>query len=121
MTVRAVKALRDAGCSLQRVRQVEAILDKEWGTDLAESVLFWDGGDVLRIDEHGRVMSVLAETGQLITTEVLHVMTFPLRTWISESAEVAVELDLKEIRVQREARRALANPTPTITFKDAFG
>jgi DNA-binding transcriptional MerR regulator len=123
VTVRAVKALRAAGCPLQRVREVQEQLDDKWNANIASAVLFWDGRDVLKVEDQGEIVSVLNETGQQLTLEVVHVMTFPLRIWIEQALSVAHEVDLEELadaRRRRETAQFENDAPPRLEFEDAF-
>lgn len=128
VAVKAVKALRDAGCSLQRVSLVQELLQKHWGVALGSSVLYWDGRkDVLRIDDSGAIISVIAETGQQLTNEVVHMMTFPLRAWIEQAVAEAGEFDLEQITDARAkrvrgsvGREADQRKEACLVFEDAF-
>ena len=124
VTVRAVKALREAGCPLQRVRLVQERLEEQWNENIASAVLFWDGQDVLKVEDQGEIVSVLRDSGQQLTVEVVHVMTFPLRMWIQDALSVAHEVDLEELadaRIRRETRRRQDEVAPAVLqFQDAF-
>lgn len=81
--VRAIKALRDAGCPMARVRQVKDLIEDSWGDDLTSNVLYWDGRDVLAVRPWGDVESALLRPGQ----QVLHLVALPLDHWVSEAEE----------------------------------
>jgi hypothetical protein len=81
VVVRAIKALRDAGCPLSRVRKVKQLVEETWGQDLTATVLFWDGRDVLAVRPWGDVISTLARPGQ----QVLHFVALPLAEWVEET------------------------------------
>ena len=83
--VRAIKALRDAGCPLSKVRQVKRLVEESWGQDLTATVLFWDGRDVLAVRPWGEVESLLARPGQT----VLHLVALPLHHWVTEAEQRA--------------------------------
>lgn len=82
VAVRAVKALREAGCPLQRVREVKTLLERNWAEDLADYVLYWDGGDVLGVDRWGNLQSLLRQPSQQM---LLHVVAVPIDDWRSEA------------------------------------
>lgn len=103
--VRSIKALREAGCSLAKVREVRSILESE-GSDIAASVLFWNGHDVLRMDSQGEIVSLLADHGQRAFAEtVVHFLTLPIRAWTMEAETQASEFDLATIEGRRNRRR----------------
>ena len=83
--VRAIKALRDAGCPLPKVRQVKRLVEQSWGQDLAATVMFWDGQDVLALRAWGDVESTLSRPGQ----QVLHLVALPLHHWVIEAESQA--------------------------------
>jgi DNA-binding transcriptional MerR regulator len=83
--VRAIKALRDAGCPLPKVRQVKRLVEEGWGQDLTSTVMFWDGRDVLALRAWGDVESILARPGQ----QVLHLVALPLHHWVTETESQA--------------------------------
>jgi len=106
VTVRTIKALRDAGCSLGTVRKVAAALDAGWNATMADSVLLWDGRDVLTMDTAGNVVSVIRRTGQsMIRQTVMQLTTFPLGAWVQEAESRATPVDVEQIREQRRRRR----------------
>jgi DNA-binding transcriptional MerR regulator len=86
VAVRAIKALRDAGCPLSKVRQVKRILEESWDQDLTTAVLFWDGRDVLAVRPWGEVESTLLRPGQ----QVLHLLALPLQNWVREVEDRAI-------------------------------
>lgn len=115
---RAIKSLRDAGCSLQNVRSVAALLETNWDRNLANSVLFWDGADVLSIDEAGDVMSLLHQTGQAVIREsVMHLLTFPLGAWIGEASAVAHLVPVETIRARREQAAILRGREAVVSIR----
>jgi DNA-binding transcriptional MerR regulator len=83
VVVRAIKALRDAGCPLTKVRHVKRLVEESWGQDLSATVLFWDGNDVLAVRPWGEVESVFRRPGQ----QVLHLVALPLHHWVTEAEE----------------------------------
>jgi DNA-binding transcriptional MerR regulator len=85
VVVRAIKALRDAGCPLSKVRKVKQLVEQSWGQDLTATVLFWDGSDVLAVRSWGEVESTLARPCQ----QVLHVVALPLHHWVREAEQRA--------------------------------
>ncbi|SDY71355.1 MerR family transcriptional regulator [Herbiconiux ginsengi] len=106
VTVRAIKALREAGCPLQIVSRVKALLLTEWDTEIASSVLFYDGNDVVLIDfDRQAVLSVVRETGQGIFVEAMQMMTFPIRRWLDEADALLKPIDLDDVRSRERASR----------------
>jgi DNA-binding transcriptional MerR regulator len=78
--VRALKALRDAGCSLQRLRKARKVLETGWSSAAADTVLYWDGHDVLAVMPRGELLSTIGAPGQL----VFHVVALPIGPWADE-------------------------------------
>jgi DNA-binding transcriptional MerR regulator len=105
VAVRAIASLRRVGCPLQTVRQVAAELERHWDSDLADAVLYWDGRDVVSVDQAGDVVSLMRERGQAVIREaMIHVATFPLHAWIQETSAVSVVLDPGKIADRRAIR-----------------
>ncbi len=103
--VRAVKALRDAGCSLQKVSKVRALLEARHDLDLAAAVLIYDGRDVALVDDlHSAAVGVLAATGQGMFVEVLQFFAMPLRPWYDEATRSSTLVDVGEYRRRNKAR-----------------
>lgn len=82
--VRSLKWLRDAGCSLHRLRRARRIIEKTWNERPEDAVLYWDGNDVLALMPHGELVSVLESSGQL----ALHVVAVPLGAWAHDAEAV---------------------------------
>jgi DNA-binding transcriptional MerR regulator len=61
--VKAIRALRNAGCPLQQIKKVRKLLDKCEG-DFANRRLIWTGYDVLIVSNVGGAMSALRRPGQ---------------------------------------------------------
>jgi DNA-binding transcriptional MerR regulator len=100
VTVRAVKALREAGCPLQRLRRAKDELRRVLGSDLTGVVLYWDGGDVLAVDQWGDVYSLIGQPGQ----GILHVVAIPLGPWLEVATREARMIDVEEMQARRERR-----------------
>ncbi len=107
IAVRTVKALREAGCPLQTLRRAQAVIEEAWTDSLGESVLLWNGTDVLRIGEIGQLQSVVRHPGQ----GVLHLMAVPIGRWQRDLAGQAVVIDVDRFRLH-DARRAGRPTTP---------
>lgn len=82
VVVRAVAALRDAGCSLQQVRRATAQVETDWGGIRADTTLLWTGGDVVRIGPDGEMESLL----RLPRQQVLRFVALPLGWWQAEAS-----------------------------------
>ena len=104
IAVRALKALRDAGCPLQTLRRVQPTIEAAWKEKLGQSVLRWDGVDLLRVGRFGEVESLIRHPGQA----VLHVVALPIGRWQADLAHLAEAVDVERLRGndQRRANRA---------------
>lgn len=100
IAVRAVKALRDAGCPLQTLRQVQGVIEATWKERLGSSVLHWDGVDVLRVGRFGEVESLIRHPGQ----GVLHVVALPIGRWQADLEAHAEVVDTEKLR-ENDRRR----------------
>jgi DNA-binding transcriptional MerR regulator len=100
VVVRVVRALRQAGASLQQVRRVSRQLAAA-GDSLSSCRLFWDGRDVLLLEPDGEITSVLNRPGQ----GMLQIVQLPVSDWHREAAAVAVPVDLTVFRRDALKRR----------------
>jgi DNA-binding transcriptional MerR regulator len=105
LIVRCIKALREAGCPLQKVRDVKSVLEERWGEGLRDYVLFWDGGDVVGIDRWGNLQSLVRKPSQ----QLLHVVAIPIEQWRKDAEADARHLPVAQV----ERRRSSGNRTPT--------
>lgn len=99
--VRAVKALRDAGCPLQTLRKAKAQVERYENEGLGDVVLFWDGGDVLVLEKWGTLRSAVVKPGQ----QVLHLVALPLQTWMKETESEAQPVSLTSLKNRSASRR----------------
>jgi DNA-binding transcriptional MerR regulator len=99
IVVRTIKALRDAGCPLQRIRAVKRLLASQEAR-LGGATLFWDGTDVLLMKQWGEVESAVRRPGQ----QVLHVLAIPLSPW---REELGSEATVVPMRARRQRHSAL--------------
>lgn len=104
LVIRAIKSLRDAGCSLQNIARVDMLLTEAWGAGLAETVLVYDGRDVL-IEREKTLISLLTSHGQGVFAEVLTFVALPLHTWAVDAEKRGELVDVEEIRARRAGRR----------------
>jgi DNA-binding transcriptional MerR regulator len=87
--VRTIKALRDAGCSLQAIRRAKQYLKDHWGETVAENVFVWTGSDLHVIDKWGSARSVWKRPDQLALTAV----AMPIAQWRRETERSAIDLN----------------------------
>ena len=104
LVIRAIKSLRDAGCSLQNIARIDALLTGAWGLGLADAVLVYDGRDVL-IERERTLISLLSSHGQGVFAEVLTFVALPLSTWAEDAEKRGELIDVDEIRARRAGRR----------------
>lgn len=101
--VKAIKALRDAGCPLQQIRLASQRVRDWFEADLSDTVLYWDGHDVVAVDSWGSVYSLIRHPGQ----QMIHVVALPLSDWRTEAENHREykEVHVAEIEARRDARR----------------
>jgi DNA-binding transcriptional MerR regulator len=105
LLVRCIKALREAGCPLQRVREVKSVLAARWGEGLGDYVLYWDGGDVVGIDRWGNLQSLVRKPSQ----QLLHVLAIPIAQWRTEVQASARSMPVADLK--RPASASARTPT----------
>jgi DNA-binding transcriptional MerR regulator len=112
LLVRVVKALRDAGCPLPKVRQAKAAVSARWAEDLTQQVLYWDGGDIIALRPWGDVESLLRHPGQ----QLLHLVALPVGEWRDDLARRGTPRTRSDLRALRSRRsrsvRTSAVPLP---------
>lgn len=109
--VRAIKALREAGCPLRQIRVAALRINEYFNGDLADTVLYWDGHDIIAVNSWGDIYSLIRHPGQ----QLIHVVALPLDTWRQE-AEAHNDykpVDVVEIELRRAKRRE-QRETPTV-------
>jgi DNA-binding transcriptional MerR regulator len=108
VTVRTIRTLRQAGCTLAGVRQVKRVIEAQWSDDLSSVHVYWDGADVRAVDEWAQLVSLLEQPGQ----QVLHLVAIPVETWANEAARAANPIDQSVLRTRRR-KRARRSPVQT--------
>jgi DNA-binding transcriptional MerR regulator len=88
VVVRAVKALRDAGCPMRKLRDAQARLRDDWEPALRGRHLYWDGEDLLRIGPWDEVESLVRRPGQ----QVFKLVALPVDAWAEETVAVVTAL-----------------------------
>jgi len=83
--VRALKELRDAGASVRVLKRAQTMLRDTWTATLRDRMLYWDGGDLIQIDEWENLVSLFAAPGQ----SVLHVVALSVDALRAEAESVA--------------------------------
>jgi len=106
--VRSIKALRDAGCSLQKVARVKELLEEQWTRGAGARFLYWDGSDISLVDDEGAVTALLLRPGQLQIGAVVSAVVLPLEAWRVDATHIAKPMDIVAIRAKRDARKLAA-------------
>jgi DNA-binding transcriptional MerR regulator len=103
VVVQSIRALRDAGCPLQQIREASRRVHEWFDSDLGSTVLYWDGTDVMAMDSWGDIYSLIRHPGQ----QVLHVVVLPLSEWreAAISSPAYCDVDVASIDARRQARR----------------
>ncbi|HEX8001750.1 MAG TPA: MerR family transcriptional regulator [Mycobacteriales bacterium] len=109
---RTIKALRDAGCPLQRIREARAYIDKEAAKRSSTAVLIWTGNDIVVRHQFGELESAVRHPGQLM----LLVAALPVAEWILATRSKAKVYELSEMR---ERPRATSKRTETLDLLPA--
>jgi hypothetical protein len=103
--VRVVKSLRQAGCPYEHIERARDLLRESW-TDSGDSPhLYWNGDDIITIDNWDGIESRLRQRGQYL----MHHVATPLTEWRAHAASVATRFSLiamNELRDRREQTRA---------------
>jgi DNA-binding transcriptional MerR regulator len=89
LLVLMIKALRDAGCPLQRITAAKQLIEERWDEEWRSSVLTWDGGELFSIGPWGDVRATWKRPGQL----AMHALAVPIATWRLEVERNAVAID----------------------------
>lgn len=105
VVLRAIKELRQAGCSLQLIALVESRLRESMGLGLANAILYYNGKDVFVADE-GVAVSLIREAGQAIFMETVLVAAFPIRPWVEQGMSSAKPVNIQVIKARRAAAQA---------------
>jgi DNA-binding transcriptional MerR regulator len=79
--VRMVTELRRSGCSLRRIRLASQRLEEEWAGLQSDTVLVWNGVDILLLNSLGSVESLLQHPKQ----QVLRLVALPVGSWADEA------------------------------------
>ena len=79
--IRSIKALRNAGCPLQVLRSVKKTLNDSTDESIRDQVLYWDGFDLLGLDNWGNLQSLRRRPRQ----QMLHVLAIPIGDWNREA------------------------------------
>lgn len=117
MVVRAIKALREVGCPLQKIVKAKSLLEVDWDSDLASSILLYDGNGVYQLDDAQEVIVRIGrENGQAVFHETMLFLTFPLRSWMDDANSRAVEIDVADLTSRRELSLARRQRTRTLAL-----
>lgn len=83
--VRALKELRDAGAPTRVLTKAHRTLHDTWTTSLRGQMLYWDGGDLIHVDEWSNLMSLVKKPGQ----SVFRMIAMPLDEFRREAEAAA--------------------------------
>jgi len=95
--VRALKDLRDAGAPIRLLVAARKHLQENWASRLSAQLLFWDGGDVVYLDEWDNLVSLVRHPGQ----SAMKVVALPVGAYAHEVEGEVVRL--ADLRAQRAA------------------
>jgi DNA-binding transcriptional MerR regulator len=109
VVVRVIKALRDSGCSLQKVREARSQLEGRSEEDLASAVLVYDGSDIGIFDPDGARLALL-KSGQGVFVEVLQVIAVPIKPWLDQANAKAKLTDISKY-LERARLRQISERT----------
>lgn len=90
--VRTLKELRDAGAPVRLLARAREQLQDSWHQSLTSKVLFWDGGDILLLDDWENLVSLVREPGQ----STLRIVALPLGRFASDAAAEVVPLTVSQ-------------------------
>lgn len=99
VVVLTIRALRRMGASLAEVRRAEKHL-REWGRSFADTQAYWDGTDIVVMDENGAPASAVRWPGQFVLFE----SRLPLGAW-EAAARARPEAKVVDLEAFRNARR----------------
>lgn len=92
VSLRALKELREAGAPVRLLIVARNHLATRWGSTLTAKMLFWDGGDVVHLDEWDNLISLVKHPGQ----GALKVVALPVGTYAQEAQGEVVRLAKNE-------------------------
>lgn len=87
--VRALKELRDAGASVHMMVRARERLEERWSTTLTARLLFWDGADLVLIDEWENLISLVQHPGQ----SALRIVALPIDAYAREAAGELIRIN----------------------------
>ncbi|WP_082682512.1 helix-turn-helix domain-containing protein [Microbacterium oxydans] len=83
--VRALKELKEAGAPSRVLSQAHRTINTSWTDSLRGRMLFWDGHDIVQVDEWSNIISLVTNPGQT----VLKIVTVPLDAYREEAEREA--------------------------------
>ena len=104
VAVRALKHLRDAGAPVRLLAKARKTLAADWTPALSAQMLFWDGADLLQLDEWKNLLSLIKEPGQ----GALHVVALPLEVFTRDAEAAIVRLPVGGSASGNDARDGAA-------------
>ena len=100
VSLRALKALHQAGCPQRLLIEAKRRLAEAWEPQLRGRLLFWDGDDLLAVQPWGEIESIIRQPMQA----QLHVVAIPLDPWTDETQACIVTLE-RPARPHQAGRR----------------
>lgn len=97
VSIRALKALHDAGCPHRLLLRAKAQLAEGWESQLRDRHLMWDGRDLLALQPWGEIESLIRQPRQA----QLHVVAVPLELWTQETEACIVPIGDQVRRTRR--------------------
>jgi hypothetical protein len=91
VSIRALKALHDAGCPHRLLLRAKTQLAEAWESQLRDQHLFWDGRDLLALQAWGEIESVIRQPRQA----QLHIVAVPLEVWTQETEACIVPIGIR--------------------------
>jgi DNA-binding transcriptional MerR regulator len=89
VSLRALKALHEAGCPHRLLVEAKRRLADGWEPQLRGRLLLWDGQDLLAIQPWGTIESIIRQPMQA----QLHLVAIPLDLWTDEAQACIVTLN----------------------------
>jgi DNA-binding transcriptional MerR regulator len=100
VVVRALRALRQAGVSVPKLRRLRKTLEAS-GHDFGSARLVWTGSDIIVQGNDGEWWSGLDYPGQ----QMLQLAVLPIADWYEQARAEAQAIDLAAFRRRRAKRR----------------
>jgi hypothetical protein len=91
---------------MQKLRNVQRLINTQWNAPATDLYLVYDGNDVfLASDLESRVVSAIRNPGQAAFPLSMNVVALPMSAWISQARTLGNEIDLPAERARRRKRK----------------